>query len=135
MIITTKDIIDAICTNVDHFTVGQLVLKSVNDVVTASDLKESSKNGNYDVKLFVNDIELDVEMFVKKLEKRFNDASNIEGAKLSHEILEQYKNDYDSKNSPNLKIDKLKRQIDKLGNYIVNLQRSIDNLQNELKDK
>lgn len=135
MIIKTKDITDAICSSVDHFTVGQLVLKSVNDTATASDLKESSENGTYDVKLFVNGIELDVEMFVKKLEKRFNDASKIEGSKLCHEMLEQYKKDYDSKNSPNLKIDKLKRQIDKLGNYIVNLQTSIDNLQNELKDK
>lgn len=135
MKITTKDIVDSFATSIDHFTVGQLVLKSLNDTTTASELKESTENGIYDVKLFVNGIELDVELFIKKLEHRFNTATEIEGSKISLKILEDYKQEYRSKKSSNLKLESIKKQMEKLNVQYNNLISSVNNLNLNLKDK
>lgn len=82
----------------------------------------------YDVKLIFEGVELDAMDFFNTLQSNLSELIDKSAKRQAIELFEKYKHEYNSKNSVNAKIDKIKQQFDKCNQELLNIKSSIDRI-------
>ena len=86
------------------------------------------KDIEYDVKLIFEDHELNIVKFFELLERSWDSQIQESAKKQAQELFETYKHSYNSKNSTNAKLEKVKKQLDKVTLELQNVNLAINNL-------
>ena len=110
--------------------VSHIVLSCFNNA--AHDMVRRIKGRNeeteYDIELRINGVDLNINKFAERLEGIFDEEVRSVAVSEAERLLEVFKQEYRSKNSPAAKLSKIKEQIDKANNQLKNIQESIENI-------
>ena len=125
MKIKTKDLID------EKQFLGHIILDCLNKeaIKMLETFKERDEETEFNVELKFEGISLDIREFTKHLEEEYEHSVKKECETQALVMFDKFKQDYKSKNSNNSKLSKIKDQLDKVNNQLVNLNNSFNYLE------
>jgi len=124
MKIKTKELVD------DKTFLGHIIMDCLNKEATKTldNFEERDLETEFEIELKFNGVELDIRQFTKHLESSYDRSVASECKPEALKMFEKFKQDYKSKNSNNAKLSKIKAQLDKINNQLLNVNESISGL-------
>lgn len=111
-----------------------LIMTSITKEALDTVIHIEGRNGEteHEIILTFNGVELDVSKFAEKLENAYLEDVELAAKKAAvdkaEELFEKWKHHYESTNSSNAKLEKLKEQFNKVTNMLSNIDKGIKDI-------
>ena len=111
---------------------SHLILNSINEAALKTVTNDENRDGEteVDVELKFNGVEIDIRKFTTMLESSWESAVKKACKPEALEIFEKMKHKFKSEKSMNSQINKIREQIQKANNQLINISNNIDLLSN-----
>jgi hypothetical protein len=114
----------------ENSVLSHILLNALNEEANKIIQSNPNRDANteYEVTLTFEGVELDITKFTKRYQDQLEQWIENESLPQAQELFEKWKHKYQSKNSSNAKLQKIKTQLENANLQLQNIQQAIANL-------